>query len=55
MNIGRTNIFKYDINTGNNTLIVKQAYKSNSVKKIFIENEIKDMKKREIIRKLKSP
>ena len=55
MDIGRTNILKHDINTGNNAPIAKQAYRSNPVKKIFIENEIKDMEKRGIIRKSKSP
>ena len=55
MNIGRTNILKHYINTGNNTSIAKQAYKSNPVKKTFIENEIKDIEKRGIIRKSKSP
>ena len=55
MDIGRTNILKHDINTGNNAPIAKQAYKSNPVKKVFIENEIKDMEKRGIIRKSKSP
>ena len=55
IDIERTNILKHDINTGNNTPIAKQAYKSNPVKKIFIENEIKDMKKCGIIRKSKSP
>src|SRR3954452_2467659 len=33
IDIRRTNILKYDINTGNNTPIAKQAYKSNPVKK----------------------
>ena len=55
MDIGRTNILKHDINTGNNAPIAKQAYRSNPVKKAFIENEIKDMEKRKIIRKSKSP
>lgn len=55
MDIGRTNILKHDINTGNSSPIAKQAYKSNPVKKTFIENEIKDMEKRGIIRKSKSP
>src|SRR2546423_15710057 len=55
MDIGHTNFLKHDINTGNNAPIAKQAYRSNSVKKIFIENEIKDMEKRRIIRKSKSP
>ena len=55
MDIRRTNILKHDINTGNNAPIAKQAYRSNPVKKAFIENEIKDMEKRKIIRKSKSP
>ena len=55
MDIGRTNILEHEINTGNNSPIAKQAYKFNSVKKEFIENEIDDMKKRGIIRKSKSP
>ena len=55
MDIGRTNILKHDINTGNNAPIAKQAYRSNPVKKAFIENEIKDMEKRKIIRKSRSP
>ena len=54
MDIGRTNILKHKINTENNSPIAKQAYKSNPVKKEFIENEIDDMEKRGIIRKLKS-
>ena len=53
MDIRRTNILKHDINTGNNTPIAKQAYKSNSVKRGFIENEIDDMEKKGIIRKSK--
>ena len=55
MDIGRTNILKHEINTGNNSPIAKQAYKSNPVKKEFIENEIDDMEKKGIIRKSKSP
>jgi len=55
MDIGRTNILKHDIHTGNHAPIAKQAYKSNPVKKVFIENEIQDMEKRGIIRKSKSP
>ena len=55
MDIGRTGILKHDINTGNNAPIAKQAYKSNPIKKAFIEKEILDMKKCGIIRKSKSP
>jgi hypothetical protein len=55
MDIGRTNILKHEINTGTSMPIATQAYKSNPVKKSFIEKEIKDMEDRGIIRKSKSP
>ena len=55
MDIGQTNILKYKINTGKNAPIAKQAYKSNPVKKEFIENKIDYMEKKGIIRKSKSP
>ena len=55
MNIGRISILKHKINTGNNAPVAKQAYRANSVKRKFIEQEIEDMKRREIIRKSKSP
>ena len=43
MDIGRTNILKHEINTGSNPPVATQAYKSNPVKKLFIEQEIDDM------------
>ena len=52
MDIGRTNILKHKINTGNNSPIAKQAYKSNPVKKEFIENEINNMKKKRDYQKI---
>src|SRR5436853_3847716 len=55
MDIGRTNILKHEINTGSNPPVATQAYKSNSVKKLFVEQEIEDMEMRGIIRKSKSP
>src|SRR5256885_3199030 len=55
MDIGQTNILKHEINTGNNSPIAKQAYKSNPVKKEFIENEIDDMEKKGIFEKPKIP
>ena len=55
MDIGRTNIFKHEIITGNNSPVATQAYRSNPIKKQFIEREIEDMEMRGIIRKSKSP
>ena len=55
MDIGCTSILKHEINTGNNALVAKQAYRANSVKRQFIEQEIEDMERRGIIRKSKSP
>jgi len=55
MDIGCTSILKHKINTGNNAPVAKQAYRANSVKRKFIEQEIEDMERRGIIRKSKSP
>ena len=55
MDIWCTSILKHEINTGNNAPVAKQAYRANSVKRKFIEQEIEDMKRRGIIRKSKSP
>lgn len=55
LDIGRTNLLKHEINTGNNLPVATQAYKSNPIKKTFIEKEIEDMENRNIIRKSKSP
>ena len=55
MDIGKTTLIKHKINTGNNTAIAKPAYKSNPVKRAFIEKEIKEMENNGIIRKSTSP
>src|SRR3954447_6462071 len=55
LDIGRTNILQHEINTGTQPPIAKQAYKSNPIKKDFIEKEIKEMEQRGLIRKSKSP
>ena len=55
MDIGRTNILKHEINTGNSAPVAKSYYKGNQVKRDFIANEINDMMKRELIRESKSP
>src|SRR3954454_22938869 len=55
MDIEHTTIIQHEINTGNQTPLAQIAYCSNLIKKEFIEKEIIDMKKRNIIRKSKSP
>src|SRR4051794_16540473 len=55
MDIGYTTIIQHEINTGSQTPLTQAAYRSNSIKKEFIEKEIIDMEKRNIIRKSKSP
>ena len=55
MDIGHTTIIQHEINTGNQTPLAQAAYRSNPIKKEFIEREIIDMEKQNIIRKSKSP
>src|SRR5438045_4024100 len=40
MDIGRTDLLKHEINTANSAPIAQQAYKSNPIKKQFIEDEV---------------
>src|SRR3954447_7732851 len=53
--IGRTNITKHKILTGDTTLISQVPYRMNSQKKEFLYQEIANMKKDSIIRKSTSP
>ena len=46
---------KHEINTTNASPVAQQAYKTNPVKKEFIEKEIIDMKSRQLIRRSMSP
>ena len=55
LDIGRTKLLKHKINTENSQPVAKPAYKSNPIKKEFIEKEINDMEQRGIIRKSMSP
>ena len=55
LDIGRTNLLQHEINTGTHTPVAKQAYKANPLKKQFIEKEIDEMERRELIRRSKSP
>jgi TolA-binding protein len=53
--IGRTDLLKHKINTGNMAPVAQPPYKTNPVKKAFIEQEIKDLEEKNLIRKSKSP
>ena len=55
LDIGRTKLLKHKINTENAQPVAKPAYKSNPIKKEFVEKEINDMEQRGIIRKSMSP
>lgn len=55
LDIGRTNLLKHEINTANASPVAQQAYKTNPVKKEFIEREIIDMENRQLIRRSMSP
>jgi len=55
MDIRHITIIQHEINMKNQTPLTQAAYCSNSIKKEFIEKEIIDMKKQNIIRKSKSP
>src|ERR1044071_9732249 len=55
MDIGRTDLIKHEINTSDSDLVAQQAYKSNPIKKEFIEKEVADMEARQLIRKSMSP
>ena len=55
MDIGRTDLIKHEINTSDSDPIAQQAYKSNPIKKEFIEKEVADMEARNLIRKSMSP
>src|SRR3954453_9718053 len=55
LDIGRTDILKHEINTGTHPPVAKQAYKSNTIKRDFIEKEIDKLKQRELIRRSKCP
>ena len=55
MDIGHTTIIQHEINTENQTPLAQAAYRSNPIKKEFIEKEIIDIEKQNIIRKSKSP
>ena len=55
MDIGRSNILKHEINTANAEPVSQQAYKTNPIKKIFIEKEVADMEAKQLIRKSMSP
>jgi len=55
MDIGRTDLIRHEINTATAAPIAQQAYKSNPIKKEFIEKEVADMEARQLIRKSMSP
>lgn len=55
MDIGRTDLLKHEINTENSAPVAQQAYRTNPVKKKFIEKEVADMEARQLIRKSMSP
>ena len=55
MDIGRTDLLKHEINTANSAPVAQQAYRSNPVKKEFIEKEVADMEERKLIRRSMSP
>ena len=44
LDIGRTNLLKHEVNTANSAPVAQPPYKSNPIKKAFIEREIADMK-----------
>src|ERR1051325_1159306 len=55
MDIGRTDLIKHEINTSDSNPVAQQAYKSNPIKKEFIEKEVADMETRQLIRRSMSP
>ena len=55
MDIGRTDLLKHEINTTTAAPVAQQAYKTNPMKREFIEKKVADMEARQLIRKSMSP